>query len=95
MTIKIEELRKATEIVLKNLADQGLNEIEISEDHYWVIDEKEIYDPYNEPKSFTLGQLSFDIEDVKKISTDENPPIGYALVWISSLFRYIGEKHIG
>lgn len=95
MTMKLADLQKATEVILKNLTEQGFDEVEISEDYYWVIDEKELYDPYKEPKSFTFGQLSSDFEDIQRIASGATPPIGYSLVWLSSLFKFIGEKHVG
>jgi len=42
-----------------------------------------------------LGQLSDDWAEMQKIASGEKEPIGYALVWIASLYRYVGETNPG
>jgi hypothetical protein len=39
-----------------------------------------------------MGQLSDDWNEVAKIASGQRPPIAYALVWLSSLLRFIGSK---
>lgn len=92
MKIKIKGIESAMSSIINKLLDSGLHEIEIEEDFYWIIQKKDIYNPYKQPSNLTLGQLSSDWENVQKISSGENPPISYGLVWISSIARNIGEK---
>ena len=95
MKVKIADLQNATNKIFDYLQEQDVDEIEISEDYYWVIDENELYDPYKEPKTFTLGQLSSDIEDIQKMASGSLPVVGFSLVPLSALFKYIGEKRAG
>ncbi|MCP4347870.1 MAG: hypothetical protein GY795_20395 [Desulfobacterales bacterium] len=52
------------------------------------------YDPCNEPNpsDCTLGQLSDDWSNLQKILNSENEPTGYALVWLASIMRTVGEE---
>lgn len=92
MKVSVDTLRTATQILLSHLEECGTNEIEIEDDFYWDIPEKYRYAPNDEPKDFTLGQLSSDFDEITKIASGNQPPIGYALVWLSALLRYAGEK---
>jgi hypothetical protein len=38
------------------------------------------------------GQLSDDWNEVARIASGQRAPIAYALVWLSSLLRFIGSK---
>jgi hypothetical protein len=41
-----------------------------------------------------MGQLSGDWNEVAKIASGQRLPTAYALVWLSSLLRFIGSKLI-
>jgi hypothetical protein len=53
-----------------------------------------MYDNHDEPRQFTMGQLSEDLEFVNQMVDGTRPPVTYGLVWISSLLRSIEEKII-
>ncbi len=46
----------------------------------------------NEPEELNLGQLSDDYSEIHEISLGDKEAIGYALVWLASLYKIIGEK---
>lgn len=92
MKLKVSELRGVAEKLLTYLDDTGRAEIEICEDYYWIISQEEVYDPTQEPKDLTIGQLSDDWRELSAILSGKSPPIGYALVWFSAILRNIGEK---
>jgi hypothetical protein len=58
--------------------------------------EKHLYAVYTPPPEFdlTMGQLSEDWNEVAKIASGQRPPAAYALVWLSSLLRFIGTKFV-
>ena len=92
MKVTISELRSISENLFVHLEKMGLDTIDIENDFYWVISEEKRYNAYNEPKEFTLGQLTDDWSELKQILQGENEPIAYALAWLSSILRVIGEK---
>ena len=94
MRIQISELRRATTVLFDHLERSGRTEIEVTEDFYWSIPEKHLYSAYTAPteSELTMGQLSDDWNEVAKIASGQRPPIAYALVWLSSLLRFIGTK---
>lgn len=93
MQIAISELRLISNQLFDHLEKNGHMLIELDADYYWVISKEDLYDPYKEPKRIYLGQLSDDFDLLKKIlSRNELEPTAYALIWLSSILRYIGEK---
>lgn len=93
MKIEIDVLEEATKAVFKHLKEQKITDLKFDEDFYWNITQEDRYNPYDEPKELTLGQLSDDWLEIKKIASGENETIGFALVWLASLYKIIGEKH--
>jgi hypothetical protein len=67
MKAKIPELKIAVNELLDKLAKYAGDEIEVSVDYYWSIDENELYNPYKNPVDLTLGQISSDMEDLHNI----------------------------
>lgn len=94
MQVTITELRKLTNLILEHLQATGTETIEVDSDYYWNIPTEEVYEPRKTPASLNIGQLSEDIERLKKIENGDDEPIGYALTWLSSVLRYVGERNV-
>lgn len=94
MKIQLSDLRRATDALFDHLERTGRTEIDLTEDFYWSIPEKRLYSVYSPPpeSELTMGQLSDDWNEVAKIASGQRAPIAYALVWLSSLLRFIGSK---
>ncbi len=94
MKIQLSELRQAINVLFDHLERTGRTEIEVTEDFYWSIPEKLLYSVYSPPpeSELTMGQLSDDWNELTKIASGKSPPLAYALVWLSSLLRFIGTK---
>ena len=92
MKINLKLLQKTTNDLFQHLDDLNINEVEIKEDFYWNIPREHKYNPYKEPENLDVGQLQNDWDEILKISSKESEPITYALVWLSSLLRIIGEQ---
>lgn len=92
MEIKLSELRQLSEKLFAHLEENGFSTIEITSDFYWNIPEETRYDRYEEPKEFTMGQLSDDWNELQKILRGDRESLGYALVWYSAILKAIGEK---
>ncbi|NOI65478.1 hypothetical protein [Vibrio sp. 99-8-1] len=93
MVVDIETLQNAMLQVFEHLKHQGINSLDIDSDFYWNIEKKQRYDPYQMPNDIDLGQLSDSWDEIQKIASGEREPIGYALIWIASLYQYIGETN--
>lgn len=93
--LKLDDVSAATSRILEHIKSTYGEEVEIHEDFYWDVPEDARYDPYSEPKSLTLGQLSDDLDEVVAIAKDEKEVVGYALVWLASVLRRIGETNPG
>jgi len=72
MKINIDEIQKITSLLLSKLKESKGNEIEINNDYYWDISSDELYNPYEEPKNITLGQLSDDLEEVQRLAKSDD-----------------------
>ena len=92
MEVTTRELRQAVTKLLDHLDEAGHGLLNINNDYYWSIPANQRYDPYKEPAKFTLGQLSDDWSEIKRIIAGESAPIGYGLVWLSAVIRAIGEE---
>jgi len=90
--IKVSELREICENLFNHLDNISQSNIDIDKDFYWNIPEENLYDLSSEPTEFNVGQISDDWMELKKIGSKESEPLGYALVWLSSIMRVIGEK---
>lgn len=95
MKIKVNELEKVLKILISELKEHNGEEIEIDkEDFYWSITKDELYNPYEEPKKLTMGQLSDDFEHINKLATKKLPPVSNDFVKLSSIFQIIGHNNI-
>lgn len=92
MNIQISDLREVCEQLFSHLETNGHTSIEITDDYYWHIIKEQKYDPYRQPNDLTLGQLTDDWIELKKITEGKSEPLGYAFVWVASILRAIGEK---
>jgi hypothetical protein len=92
ITVEIAELKIVTDRLFRHLEEKGLKKIELSEDFYWQIPQKQLYDMKHEPASFTVGQLYDDLSEIRKTLDGKHNPISYQFVWLASILRAIGEK---
>ncbi|QMU62825.1 MAG: hypothetical protein GKR88_00080 [Flavobacteriaceae bacterium] len=92
MKVKIIDIQKGFNKIFDHIKDSGIEEVEIQKDFYWNIPEEERYRLEKEPANLDMGQLSEDWDNLLRIINNENDPIAYALVWLSSIGRYVGEK---
>ena len=92
--LKLSELEKALSIIFAHYREEGIEEFPLDMDYYWSIDKEQRYDPYKDPKDIGLGQLYDDAEAIERLLSSKDGAIGYHLVCLSTLLRYIGEHHI-
>ncbi|HMQ46387.1 MAG TPA: hypothetical protein PKA00_01685 [Saprospiraceae bacterium] len=95
LQVNIDEVEKALLNLLKALRNQKGDVIEIEPvDYYWSIDRDDLYDPYNDPTQLTLGQLTDDLQTLKKLANCEFEPVSQDLVKAGAVLAAIGNKTV-
>lgn len=92
MKINVDKIQKITLLLLSRLKESRGNEIEVTNDYYWDISDEELYNPYEEPKNITLGQLSDDIEEIQRLSNSDDA-IMYDLKRLAVIFKAISVEN--
>ena len=72
MMVNINEIEKIALLLLSKLKECRGNEIELNNDYYWDIFIEELYNPYEEPTNIGLGQISDDLEEVRRLNKRDN-----------------------
>lgn len=93
MKIKIDELQKITTILLSKLKERKGNEVEIESDFYWDISSTQLYKPYSDPSDISLGQISDDIKEVRRLLNSEDESIPYDLKRIAEIIKVLGIEN--
>lgn len=92
MKIQIEEIEKVITLLLFKLKESKGSEIELSSDYYWDISIEQMYNPYEEPKEITLGQLSDDWEEIQRPSIVDDA-IPYDLKRVAALLEALSVEN--
>lgn len=90
-TINIDDLQKTISLLLMKLRERKGITIELKNDYYWDINSNELYNPYEQPKDFALGQLSFDWEHIEKANPDELIP--YDFEKVSCILKALSNEY--
>lgn len=95
LQVDINEVEKALQHLLQELRRRQGDVIEIDPiDYYWAIDKDELYNPHADPTHLTLGQLTDDLQEIKKLAKHEAEPVSQDLVKISSVLAAIGHRTV-
>ena len=92
MKVNIDEIQEVVSLLLKKLKKSKGNEIELNNDFYWDISTEELYNPYAEPANLSLGQLSDDLLELKRLSTSDNA-IVYDLKRVASIIKALSVEN--
>ncbi|WP_455812467.1 hypothetical protein [Pseudomonas graminis] len=92
MKIEFKKLEEIMINILGELQKRGIDNVPLDADFYWNVPSDAIYDPYNEPSLLDIGQLEDDYETLLNAKKTDSF-IGYNLKNLSSILRYISEKH--
>ncbi len=91
MNVDFRELRTIVTLLL-DAAEQNGIKVESQHDYYWDVPAENRYDPYTQPTQLTIGQLNDDWNELQRIGRGETPALPYALVWLASVLRCMGEE---
>jgi hypothetical protein len=92
MKIDIADVKRVFETLVAHLEQTNQSTHEIEWDYYWDVPTEDRYNPYVDPKELNMGQLTDDWQELIKIADGDMPPVGPALMWLSSILRAIGES---
>jgi hypothetical protein len=92
MKINIKEIEKIVSILLSNLRESKGDEIELKNDFYWDISAEELYNPYEEPKNLSLGQLSDDITEILRLKNSDDAVV-YDIKRLSSILKALSIEN--
>jgi hypothetical protein len=71
--IDLRELRDALDRVLEAAAAKFGATIDLGGDHYWTVAPKAAFDVTAEVPDPTVGQLSDDVQEIRRLITDRDP----------------------
>jgi len=92
MKVTTTEIVSIASALCKHLENCGCSEVEIEKTAYWSIPKEYEYDPYSEPKEYTLGELEDDWNELTKIAENPDNAVGYGMVWLASVLRAVGQQ---
>lgn len=93
--LKVLDIKRLIHVLSEEL--NKLNDadvIEFEDDPYWNILDKDLYDPYEEPKDLTMGSLTEDWLFLQKVLNKEREMIDYDLYKLGSILKFLGKKNI-
>ncbi len=62
-----------------------------SQNYYWQIEPKDLYNMSVKPTDFTSGSLADDWDFVSSLLDNKTDPVAYQLTEVAPLLNYIGE----
>jgi len=91
LVVDISQVRRAVEIAMDELERVVGSETKLEKDFFWAIPLEERFNPYQEPTTMTVGQLSELIEHVSALDADPERVTRQHLIWLGDLLKAIGE----
>lgn len=88
--IAIDVLKAAAETLIERVREVEGDTVSLRHDMFWSIPADELFDVYNEPEELTVGQLSDSWDQISRITSRDDAPVGYALVWLADVLRAVG-----
>ena len=87
LVVSIPDLRSAVVRVL-NAAEKVLgSEVNLTVDYYWHLSVDDAFELTTEPQSFTVGQLSDDVETLREHGDTETDLAGHDLAHLVGVLR--------
>lgn len=91
--IKISDMRIIINKILDHIEHNlGVEVVNINEDNYWDIPDKDRYDFSKLPDGFAHGQLVDDWEFILPILSNKDYAVSLNLIHVAPLLRRLGEE---
>jgi hypothetical protein len=91
LVVDIAQLRRALAIGIDELQRTSGSVMRLEKDFFWAIPREERFNPYEQPETMTVGQLSELIGHVSALDSDPGRVTRQHLVWLGELLKAIGE----
>lgn len=92
-TIDIVELRKITDLIYEHILDNlKIKSVEMTEDMYWSISAKDLYNIEKNPNDFGIGQLYDDLDFLRHILDDESQAVPPMMMHLAPIFQYLATQ---
>ena len=91
--MKIDDLEDVLTSMFSRLRENVGDVLEIKNDFYWDIPAEELYNPYEEPRKLTLGQLSDDLNEIKRLIKSPEEAILYDLKRIANILNSLSNEN--
>jgi len=89
-SISINDIRLMIESVFAHLENNGVDNVQVSQDFYWYVAGDDLYKIDDKPQELLMGQLYHDIQSLESIAKGDMPVSANAYDWLAALFRYLG-----
>ena len=67
LNVPTQTLRVAFDLLMRHVEEVNGSSVLIDKDYYWAIPVNSLYDVYNEPDAFTIGQLTECLAHLEKL----------------------------
>ena len=94
MRVDLDTIEVAFAKIVARMREAGADAVDLSDDFYWFIPREERYNPHAAPRNMTMGQLTDDWNEVRKIANGDAPPIAYSLCWLAAILTAAGERSL-
>ncbi|GLY33851.1 hypothetical protein [Kineosporia sp. NBRC 101731] len=94
LRVPVEVLRRASQILLDHLEGIEGEVVLLDPDFFWAISPEQVYDVFNEPSEFTVGQLTECLKHLEEIVEDPSRSLSYGLVWLADVIRAAGAASV-
>jgi hypothetical protein len=92
--ISVDELRRATAVLLDHLQTVEGDVVAIPDRMFWTVPADARYEVYEQPTDLTIGQVSESLEHLSSVTKIEEDALSYGLVWLADVLRAIGERTV-
>lgn len=92
LEVPVAVLRKAAEVLLDRVEEVAGDSVMLDVDMFWEIPSGARAKVYEEPREFTIGQLSESLVNIQQVVRDPSDAVSFGLVWLADLLRAIGEQ---
>ena len=92
LEIDLDELVAMGRAVVEATKAQGIARVCLESDFYWAIAPEERTNVYDEPASFTIGQVSEDLASLRRVVQAGGYVPPNALIWLGRCLEALGEE---
>ena len=78
LVVSLDEIRGWSAALIDQTFETRGSEIDFTVDYYWTVFQDEIFIPENEPSELGMGQIYDDVDDLRRIVSEDVEPLSHA-----------------